>query len=204
MSEEVTRKMQSNNEANSSGSDQLDPTEVLYRFFGGEHNRLVAFLLSRDHNLDLATAQDLVADLLLRLVNRVVPLAPIRNLSAYIFRSLNNLQIDQKRRSKRSVPLESSVVSNGEELSLLDILTGEDSTVLEIEQTELRARLFEAIESLKPDQRAVVVANMLMGRTFEELSSEWQTPIGTLMARKHRAIKVLREKLSDLDPRNDE
>lgn len=76
--------------------------------------------------------------------------------------------------------------------------------MLEIEQTELRARLFEAIESLKPDQRAVVVANMLMGRTFEELSSEWQTPIGTLLARKRRAIRVLREKLSDLDPRMDE
>ena len=100
--------------------------------------------------------------------------------------------------------MESSVVSNGEELSLLDILTGDDSPVVNFEQTELRARLFEAIESLKPDQRAVVVANMLMGRTFEELSSEWQTPIGTLMARKHRAIRALREKLSDLDPRMDE
>lgn len=56
MSEEVTRKMQPNNEDNSSGSHQLDPTGVLYRFFGGEHYRLVAFLLSRDRDLDLGTA----------------------------------------------------------------------------------------------------------------------------------------------------
>jgi len=204
MSEEATRKMQTNSEDNPSGSHQLDPTEVLYRFFGGEHNRLVAFLLSRDRDLDLATAQDLVADLLLHLINRVVPLAPIRNLSAYIFRSLNNLLIDQKRQSKRSVPLESPIPSDGEELSLLDLLTSEDSPPLECEQTELRKRLFEAIESLKPDQRAVVVAHMLMGRTFEELSDEWQTPIGTLLERKHRAIKILREKLSDLNPNIDE
>jgi len=196
--------MQTNNEDNPSGSNQLDPTEVLYRFFGGEHNRLVAFLLSRDRDLDLATAQDLVGDLLLRLINRVVPVAQIRNLSAYIFRSLNNLLIDQKRQSKRSVPLESPILSDGESLSLLNLLTSEDSPPHEYEQTEVRKRLFEAIESLKPDQRAVVVANMLMGRTFEELSSEWQTPIGTLLARKHRAIKVLREKLSDLNPNIDE
>ena len=161
-------------------------------------------MLSRDRDLDLATAQDLVGDLLLRLINRVVPVAQIRNLSAYIFRSLNNLLIDQKRQSKRSVPLESPILSDGESLSLLNLLTSEDSPPHEYEQTEVRKRLFEAIESLKPDQRAVVVANMLMGRTFEELSSEWQTPIGTLLARKHRAIKVLREKLSDLNPNIDE
>jgi RNA polymerase sigma-70 factor (ECF subfamily) len=194
------RETPSNQDSTPPDTNYVEIRDMLYCYFGGEQNRLVAFLLARDHDLSRDEAQDLVGELLLRLINRLVPLTPIRNLSAYIFRSLSNLLIDQKRQRKEFVPLEDMHDVESEAFSLLDLLPSNDTPDLEYEKKELRERLFEEIEALEPDQRAVIVANMLMGKTFEALSNEWNTPIGTLLARKHRAIRVLREKLCDFDP----
>ena len=61
---------------------------------------------------------------------------------------------------------------------------------------EAEDALAEAIEELPPAQRDVLVATELEGRSFKELAEKWQTPIGTLLARKHRAVKALRESLT--------
>jgi RNA polymerase sigma factor (sigma-70 family) len=57
--------------------------------------------------------------------------------------------------------------------------------------------MFEAIEDLPEAQREVLVATELEGRSFRELAEEWEVPIGTLLARKHRAIRALRETLAE-------
>jgi RNA polymerase sigma factor (sigma-70 family) len=59
--------------------------------------------------------------------------------------------------------------------------------------------LAEAIEELPAAQRNVLVATELEGRSFRELAEEWKTPIGTLLARKHRAVQALREQLTGGD-----
>ena len=38
------------------------------------------------------------------------------------------------------------------------------------------------------------------GRTFRELSEEWGVPLGTLLARKSRAIAKVREALREFEP----
>jgi len=42
------------------------------------------------------------------------------------------------------------------------------------------------------------VATEFDGRSFRELSEEWQVPIGTLLARKSRALQKIRNKLTGL------
>ena len=61
---------------------------------------------------------------------------------------------------------------------------------------EAEEALAEAIEELPPAQRDVLVATELEGRSFKELAEQWQTPIGTLLARKSRAMHALRESLT--------
>jgi RNA polymerase sigma factor (sigma-70 family) len=63
------------------------------------------------------------------------------------------------------------------------------------EKAELRNRLFAAIDALSPEKRAIVVATELEGRTYRELAEEWDEPMGTLLARKHRAVRSLRKAL---------
>jgi RNA polymerase sigma factor (sigma-70 family) len=67
------------------------------------------------------------------------------------------------------------------------------------EQRRLRERIEAAIDRLGDDERAVFLATELEGRKFRELAAEWDTPVGTLLARKHRAVVRLRAALADID-----
>jgi RNA polymerase sigma-70 factor (ECF subfamily) len=109
--------------------------------------------------------------------------APIVELSAYIYRSLRNRIIDAFRSPSRSGPLGAVLADSRYEASG------------EAERAEIRQKLFSAIDSLLPAQREVLVATEREGRSYRELSDEWDIPMGTLLARKHRAIRVLRKAL---------
>ena len=86
-------------------------------------------------------------------------------------------------------------------LTLRDILTkGGYDVAGEAERREFRRELVEALDSLPPRQRAVFVATELGGQTFKDLSIQWNEPIGTLLSRKCRAVKALRETLQNYKP----
>ena len=51
--------------------------------------------------------------------------------------------------------------------------------------------LRQAISELRPDEQAVIIATEFEDRTYEELSEEWDVPMGTLMSRKHRSLSKL-------------
>jgi len=67
----------------------------------------------------------------------------------------------------------------------------------EIESAEIRSRLRKALDALEPNQRAVWIATQIEGHSFEELSETWGVPVGTLLARKHRANAALQRMLQD-------
>ncbi len=110
---------------------------------------------------------------------------PIADLSAYVFRSLRNRVIDIYRR--RRAPTEEMTAE------IADLRYEAEEA---LGREEAQDALAEAIEELPPAQRDVLVATELEGRSFKELAEEWQTPIGTLLARKHRAVRALREQLT--------
>ena len=129
-------------------------------------------------------AEDVVQDVIERLFEKEDMGSPIVDLSAYLYRSLRNKVIDLYRKPRRTTELP-------EELSDIRFEASE-----EMDREEAREALFDAIEDLPPAQREVLVATELEGRSFKELAEEWHTPIGTLLARKHRAMIALREMLS--------
>jgi len=45
----------------------------------------------------------------------------------------------------------------------------------------------------------VFLATELEGSSFRELAERWGVPIGTLLARKHRAVQALRSALAHLN-----
>jgi len=68
----------------------------------------------------------------------------------------------------------------------------------ELDASEIRERLTMALDNLEPNQRAVWIATELDDYSFRELSEEWGVPLGTLLARKHRAVAALQKALQDL------
>lgn len=84
----------------------------------------------------------------------------------------------------------------GSEPEFLQNAAGEDSPPLEeMVRAEERAGLWNGLGQLKPLDRATLVAFYIRGRSIEEMSREFATPIGTIKRRLHVARNRLRERL---------
>ena len=59
------------------------------------------------------------------------------------------------------------------------------------------AVMYELMEELSPDQQEIIIKTEIEGFTFEELSQEWDIPIGTLLSRKHRGMAKLQKLMTE-------
>jgi len=155
-------------------------------FFRAEYSRLVRFVRGRIDDAVDRDAEDIVQDVMLNLFNQADIAAPIENLSAYIYQALRNRITDMLRKRRELAVLR----------ELVEPLI--DDPERSIENRELKAKLFGAIDNLNDDQRAVVIATEFENRSFRELSEEWRIPIGTLLARKSRALQKIKKELTGL------
>jgi RNA polymerase sigma-70 factor (ECF subfamily) len=129
-------------------------------------------------------AEDIVQDVMLGLFDKADITLPIENLSAYIYRALRNRVTDMFRRKRDLASLAELVHESVEDAA--DAL----------ENKELKESVVRAIDNLNDEQRAVVIATEFEDRSFRELSEEWEIPIGTLLARKSRALQKIKSELA--------
>ena len=61
---------------------------------------------------------------------------------------------------------------------------------------ELRAAIEEAVQSLPPDMRELVILRDMEQRSYEEICAVADVPLGTVKSRIHRGRLLLREKLA--------
>ena len=146
---------------------------LAYRFCGNSHD-----------------AEDLLQNLLIKLYPRYQELLAIENLNSWLARSLYHLFIDATRKDKRN-PLHGAL----EEEELKDHLSPQQEPDESLENTQLQQQLHKALESLNPDQRALIGLHDMEGYTLQEIELLIDTPLGTLKSRLHRARKQLREQL---------
>jgi RNA polymerase sigma-70 factor (ECF subfamily) len=70
---------------------------------------------------------------------------------------------------------------------------------------EMRRSLVKAIQELKPHYRDVIIAIDFENYSYGELAEETNTPEGTLMSRRHRALSLLHKQLKNKkEAQNDE
>jgi RNA polymerase sigma factor (sigma-70 family) len=170
-------------------------------FLTAERSRLIRYVRRLIDETAEMDAEDIVQDVALSLFSRADVSMPIENLSAYVFESLRHRVIDIFRRRKHLlVPLDEHI--NDQETSSLAHLVSEMvfDTEREIARSALRRNIFEAIDVLPDDQKAVVIETELNGRSFRELSKAWEIPIGTLLSRKSRALAKIRTSLKEFKP----
>ena len=170
-------------------------------FFREEHGRLVGYVRRWLDEAAGEEAEDIVQDVVLNVFDRADITAPIRDLSAYVYRALKNRIVDYLRQKKASVSLDAP--RNGEDgPTLADVLSDRaPAPPSGMERRELHERLYRAIDALKPEDRALIMATDFEGWTFQELADEWDVPLGTLLARKSRALKKIRKYLEASDKR---
>jgi RNA polymerase sigma factor (sigma-70 family) len=164
-------------------------------FFAKEHERLIRYVRRSIDDAADRDGEDIVQDVILNLFTRADLTIPIENLSSYVYQSLRNRIIDYLRKRRDTVSLEEEAFED-RDLTLSDILADPRYDRMNDDvRLEIRQRLLEALGRVRDEQRAIIIATEFEGRTFQELAEEWDVPLGTLLARKSRAIRKIREEL---------
>jgi len=172
-------------------------TASLSDFFRSNYQRLVGYVSRRLRDSASRSSEDIVQDVMLSILDKPDILAPIADLSAYVFNALRNRVIDHYRRSRdETVSLDSG---DDEEMCLFDMIPDrryqpEDS----YHRESLRRTVFRVIEELPEAQMRIIVETEFNQRSFRELSEEWGIPLGTLLARKHRGLRSVRKRLEEI------
>ncbi len=167
---------------------------VLAEFFHSNYSRLVNYVRCMIDDSAHRSSEDIVQDVMLGILDRPDIVAPISDLPSYVLRSLKNRIIDHYRTPGKEIVSLDMEHENG--LSLFDVLPDtkydpEDS----YHRRALRKLIFEMIRELPSAQIEVIIETEFNERTFKELSTLWDVPIGTLLARKHRGISAIRKNL---------
>jgi RNA polymerase sigma factor (sigma-70 family) len=153
-------------------------------FFRDRRGALVGYVRRRLDDAADEDAEDIVQDVIAGLFDRADPAVPIQNLAAFVYRALRNRIIDRFRKKRETVPLMEDVLESG------------DDPLRDLERRETLDAVFAAMEALAPEERALVFATELEGRTFKALAGEWDVPVGTLLSRKSRALEKIRKQLT--------
>ena len=134
-------------------------------------------------------AEDLVQDVVVKLLPRTTEMARIEKLRPWLAKIIYHQFVDRYRKNERT-PL--NLVVPGE-----DSLAEQSAPAAEIPENQHEAslhqqQLIQALQTLNEDQRAVVLLHDVEGYTLTELESILNSPQGTLKSRLHRARSQLR------------
>jgi len=174
-----------------------DERSRLFEFFASESDRLRRYVHARAQRISDMDAEDIVREVMLSLVRRADRGGPVENIAAYAYRSVRNRIADYRSEQAQTVSLD-GFADEDSAFSLKEMLADEAQDVAaRVEKQELLRALSSAVDQLEAKQRAVLIATEFHGRSFRELSEEWQEPVGTLLSRKCRAVKALRERMRD-------
>lgn len=143
---------------------------------------------------DPTVAEDIVQETCLKAYANFSRYQPDTNFKAWLFRILANLCIDHIRRnaSISMVPID-AVPTEGD--GFLSCDRGTDNPEVQAMRSDTQQALIEALATLAPEPRAVVVLILIEGMSYDEVAESLELPLGTVRSKLHRARKQLQEKL---------
>ena len=165
-------------------------------FLEKERQKFIHYVRSLVTETAEMEAEDIVHDVLVKLLERTDNDAPLDYLAAYTYRSLRNKVIDRTRVKKPVASLDQTIGEDG--ASLMDVLADDGPSPLEaLTSKQGRARLFEALEELSSIERQVIIAHEFEGTPFKALSKEMGIAQNTLLSHKARGLKKLKAILAN-------
>ena len=147
---------------------------------------------------DAAEAEDIYQDVWLKVIRHA---ADYRSGSfrAWLWQIVRNKATDRMRKMSPSLILDSPISVEGEgEETIVDQLSDDRAAdaLMQIEEVERRRVVCEAIEALPILQREVILLRVNGELPFKEIADMLATPIGTVLARMHKAVKSLKDTLA--------
>lgn len=146
-------------------------------------------------------AHDIAAESFLRIFRSIGRFQHVITLRAWIKRIVVNVAYDSRRKAKRTnaVSLEGLVEKSGD--GVLNDKGHPQQSPHEVAETNERKRILrKAITQLPEHQRQMVTLFHWEGRSYEEIASMLDIPLGTVRSRMNRARLALRERLQPQMP----
>lgn len=167
-------------------------------FLKKENRKLIGYINNYiDDRLTGIEAEDILQEIALNLYSKADISVQVGNIAAYIYRAVRNKIIDLYRKKRYTVSMEAFTDHKNENVLLNTVKTAEEEESLVYQDEAIHQKLLLAIEKLNPAERAIIRKTDYEDYTFQELADEWGIPIGTLLARKHRALAKLRKMLQE-------
>jgi RNA polymerase sigma factor (sigma-70 family) len=157
----------------------------LFETYGERLTRRARRILRSEHEAD-----DAVQEVMLSVLEAPHVLPNIENLLGWLYtlvrrRCVDIIRSDVSRKAREEA-------AAGMEL----LFTGATGPATLVEEEEVAGLVAEAIDRLPASQRYAFVTNTIDGMTFREMSARTGVPMGTLMARKKRAVESIRRYLA--------
>jgi RNA polymerase sigma-70 factor (ECF subfamily) len=159
-------------------------------FFSLNRPRLVRFVESKIEDEPSRDAEDIIMDTMTKIFELSDPNVPVEKAVSYIYSAVRNRIVDALRKRKKPVSIEDFE-------NRISARTFKNEQFESVDMKEKAMKLYEAIDRLKPDERAVVIATEFKDMSFKELSAELNVPVGTLLSRKKRAMDKIRKMMKN-------
>ncbi|WP_337172534.1 sigma-70 family RNA polymerase sigma factor [Gemmatimonas aurantiaca] len=151
---------------------------------------------------DRETAEDLAQDAFIKVLNHIDRYSPEFKFSSWLFKIANNVAIDHLRRRRvETISMDGSphaATASEVEATSLELEADQENALEEIEARELGSAIERAIGGLRPEYRACIMLRHVEGRSYEEIATTLDLPLGTVKTYIHRARHELRRALEPL------
>ena len=175
------------------------PRNSVAQMFTEYRERLLKFIRSRVNGLE--DAEDILQDVFYQYTSVSSIVDTIENTAAWLYQVTRNRIIDHYKKRKDE-PLPSHYDEDEDDYiidEIADIIYGEETTP----ETEMfRALFFEEIQTalaeLPKEQREVFEMTEFLDFSVKETAEKTNTPVNTVLSRKHYAVKYLRNRLEKM------
>ncbi len=136
-------------------------------------------------------AMDLSQEAFIRAYRAIKRLDADKRFFTWYYRILKNLCLNYLRdRAKHARPF-----SEVGETTLLRISDQSEDASKQVEQGETKEMVWDAINSLKPQEREIIILKDFQEHSYKEISELLDCPMGTVMSRLYNARQALKVKL---------
>lgn len=136
-------------------------------------------------------AMDLSQEAFIRAYRAIKRLDANKKFFTWYYRILKNLCLNYLRdRARHARPF-----SEVGETTLLRISDQSEDASKQVEQEETKEMVWEAINSLNPQEREIIILKDFQEHSYKEISELLDCPMGTVMSRLYNARQALKVKL---------
>ena len=128
---------------------------------------------------DRALAEDIVRSAFVKAAERVHQFDETRPFAPWFFRIVTNDALKAAKKQKRTISLEEQLEEPTAQLAQWLVESNAHPEQL-VEETEMRQMILNAIQSLPPEQRRVVVMRYFLDMSAVDMSAKMDRPLSTI------------------------